>query len=41
MASDFLFAISTILWCQALPLRLLVIYAACVGLTALGKWWLG
>ncbi len=35
--SEILMGLSTIFWCQAMPLRLLVIYAVCVVLTAIGK----
>jgi hypothetical protein len=39
-ASDWLFVAATLAWCQAMPLRLLVIYAIAVCVTAVGKWWL-
>jgi len=35
--SEALLALSTIFWCQAMPTRLLIIYAISVGLTAIGK----
>lgn len=36
--SDWLFVAATILWCQAMPDRLLWFYAASVSCTAVGKW---
>jgi hypothetical protein len=38
--SEVLFVASTLAWCQAMPLRLLVLYAIAVCVTAVGKWWL-
>jgi len=35
--SEWLLALSTIFWCQALPQRTLTIYAIFVALTAVGK----
>jgi hypothetical protein len=38
MVSDLLFIASTIFWCQKLETRTLLIYAAGVTVTAIGKW---
>lgn len=38
LLTEVLFAAATVAWCQAMPLRLLGIYAICVAITFIGKW---